>query len=152
MTPLYESRQVGWFIIGMTLVMMIFLVVVSTMSSESDVPIWLYPFILLSLLPFSVMKVTVTREHLRVSFLLSLPRKTIRIGDIQSCETYHATGLQRFQTQVKPFQGRFQLTGAGGVVVHRIKGIPITISDPEPEKLARAVARAQGKHAKHGKA
>ncbi len=151
MTPLYESRQVGWFVIAMTLIMMIFFAVIAVMSPESDMPVWVYPIFLFVMLPFTVMTVTVTREHVRVNFLLALPRKTIKIKDIQTCEAYHATGVQRLQVQVKPLHGRFQLTGAGGVVVHRIKGIPVTISDPEPEKLARAVARAQGKQDNHGK-
>ncbi len=151
MTPLYESHQVGWLVIMMASIMMIFLVVVTVMSPESDMPIWVYPFILLSMLPFSVMKVKVTREHLRVTFLLSLPRKTIRIDDIKACEAYHASGLQRFQVQVKPLHGRFQLTGTGGIVINRVKGSPVIISDPEPDKLAKAVARALEKNAKHGK-
>jgi len=97
------------------------------------------------------MNVTVTREHVRITFLVGFPRKTVGIGDVKSCEAYRAEGLQRFQTQVKPSQGRSQLSGAGGVVIVRNKGIPLTVSDPEPDKIARAVARARAKHEQLGR-
>lgn len=145
MTPLYESRQVRWFPIGMVVVMLIFCAVISTMTEGEPVPWWVYLMLPVLVLPFSVMSVRVTREHVRVSFLLTLPRRTIPIADIRSCEPYRAQGLQRLQTQVKPLHGRYQLKGSGGGVITPTRGIPIHISDPEPEKLARAVERARGK-------
>jgi len=144
MTSLYQSRQVSWIMIGTVLVMGIFLAFI-LMNRTSEDPAWPAPVVLLLALPFSTMTVTVTREHVRIAFLPGLPRKTVPIGEIRTCEPYRAKGLQRFVTQIKPFRGEFVMGGTGGVVVVRHKGIPLTISDPEPEKLARAVVRAGAK-------
>ncbi|MBU0742503.1 hypothetical protein KKG45_00160 [bacterium] len=151
MTPLYQSRQVAWWVIGMIVVMTVFFTFIAT-NRTAEAPIWVYPAILLVMLPLCFMTVTVTREHLRIACLLGVPRKTVRIGDIRSCEPYRAKGIQRFAAQIKPFQGRFQMTGAGGVVINRNRGIPIMVSDPEPDELARAVARAREKHDRPGRA
>ncbi|MBC8423837.1 hypothetical protein H8E07_06910 [bacterium] len=150
MTPLYQSRQVSWFMIGMIAVMAVFFSIMIVKGTE-EAPPWFYPAILLIMLPFSTMSVTVTRVHVRIAFLLGWPRRTIRIGDLKSCETYRAKGLQRLATRIRPFQGTYQMTGGGGIVLVRHKGIPITISDPEPDKLARAVTRARDKHEQLGR-
>ncbi len=151
MTPLYQSRQVSWFLIGMAVVLTAVILALTTRSGESELPLWFYPIYLVIFLPFSVMDVTVTREHVRVAFLLRVPRKTVPIGDIKTCEPYRAQGMQRLVVQVKPIQGDFKLTGGGGIVLTRHRGTPITISDPQPEKLARAVARARGHQDKSGR-
>ena len=143
MTPLYESRQVGWFPLVMVAFMMIAFTVIGATTEGEDVPWWTYVVVVCTIGPMSVMTVCVTRKHVRVHFLIPLFRKTIQMTDIRSCEPYRVEGLGRLQCQVKPLQGRFQLTGSGGVVITRDRGLPIHISDPEPEKLARAVQRAR---------
>lgn len=143
MTPLYESRQVGWFAFVMIAIMLIMFTVVGATTDGEPVPWWVYVMVVVLTAPMSVMTVRVTRQHVRVQFLFPLFRKTIKMSEIRSCEPYRAEGLGRLQCQVKPLQGRFQLTGSGGVVITCDRGLPIHISDPEPEKLARAVQRAR---------
>jgi len=144
MTPLYQSRQIAWWLIIMVVVVVTVTYTLTYRSGETP-PAWVFPVWVAMILPFSAMTLTVTREHLRVTFLLGLPRKTVKIEDIKSCDTYRAEGLRRLAVQIKPFQGQFQMSGKGGIVIVRRKGMPLTISDPEPEKLVRAVVRVGAK-------
>ncbi len=148
MTPLYESRQVGWWLLGMIVVMMVFIAVIDLTSTGDELPWWFYVMLPVVIIPFSIMTVRVTRRDVQVRFLLPIMRKTVPIEEIRTCEPYRIEGLQRLQCQVKPFQGRFQLTGGSGVIILREKGIPIHISDPNPAKLVRAVERARGRRDK----
>ncbi len=143
MLPVYQSRQIGWLLIILVLTMILAISIATAGDPEEGPPIWFYPMMLLVVLPFSIMTVTVTREYVRIAFLLGVPRRTIRLEDIRSCEPYRTVGIRRFMTRVKPMQGQYKLTGAGGVVIMRTEGIPITVSDPDPEKLAGTVAKVQ---------
>jgi hypothetical protein len=122
-----------------------------TLNDRADAPpYWLWPLMLLLLVPFSVMTVTVTREHLRVAMLLGFPRRTLRIGEIREITPYELTGRLRFNVHVKPLHGEFRLGGRCGVTVTPVKGLPLTLSDPDPKRLIKAVEKARVRHQQAG--
>ena len=151
MTTLYRSRQVSWVPTAMVMMILVVAAVLSVGDQDDGAPWWFFAIVGLALIPFSVMNLTVNREHLRIVFLLGVPRCTVPIPDIVTCEIYEASGLQRLNFGVKPMQGRFQMSGSSGVLIARRRGVPITLSDPDPKKLSRAVAKARERHAQiHG--
>jgi hypothetical protein len=146
MTPLYTSRQFGWKISLLMLPALIILAIVTMKDPAEAPPVWMWPLLLLIVTAFSGMTVTVTREHLRVSMLLGYPRKTIRIEDIREITPFEATGWQRFNARIKPAHGEFRLGGRVGVTVTPSKGLPLTVSDPDPKRLIKAVEKARARY------
>lgn len=150
MTPLYSSRQFGWKILLLTTPALILMAIATRNDPAEAPPLWLWPLMVLILVPFSAMTVTVTREHLRVAMLLGFPRKTVRIEDIGEITAWEATGLQRFNVRLKPLQGEFRLGGRAGVTIVPKKGLPIHVSDPDPKRLLKAVEKARARSRQAG--
>ena len=146
MTPLYQSRQFGWKILLLLLPALIVMRIATLNDPAEAPPVWMWPLLLLIMVPFSVMTVTVTREHLRVAMLLGIPRRTLRIEEIREITPYELTGWLRFNVHVKPLQGEFRLGGRVGVTVTPVKGLPLTLSDPDPKRLIKAVEKARARY------
>ena len=146
MTPLYRSRQISWFLLVFMAAMIVFIAIMNRSEPADPAPWWIFPAMAAIPLAFSTMTVTVTREEIRVRFPLGVPRRTIPIARIRACEPFEARGLARWRVGVKPLEGRYVMRGGRGVVLTLDRGIPLTISAPDPERLAKAVAKARERH------
>jgi hypothetical protein len=145
MTPYYSDRQMSWFIILMPIVLFGTIVILDLNSPEDSSPIWVIPLMIMIFSAIASMSVSVDRKSLKIRMTYGLPRRTIPIERIRSCEVYFGGRLSFLQCKIKPTAGHFMMTGRGGIVLMLDKGLPVTISAKDPKKLAKAVEKAMSR-------
>jgi hypothetical protein len=141
----YDQSQVAW--------LMVLILVASTIGMAitlwgQDEQIGGYVTIAMTtfiIVLFCRMRVTVDKTDLKIRFLLGLPRATVPLANIKNVETYKDKRMFGFGLKLKPSQGQYHMLGAGGVVVMRHEGGPLTISATEPERLKKAIDKACAK-------
>ncbi len=143
MTPLYQSRQISWVMLGICIVMLVFIGVLSLGDPGEGAPWWVYTVMLATPVIFGVMTVTVTYEELKIRCLFGFPGRRIPISRIRSCATFQGRWLANLEAGVHPQRGEFRMSGRRGVVVTLDSGLPVIISAPDPDELLKAVEKAR---------
>lgn len=143
MTPIYERTVVGIWLLIFSLVMAGMMLTLMTLGDDADAPLWAPALLLIAPLIFGLMRISVTRDELRIRFWAGFPRRTVTLAEI---EAYRVTRSKRetgFGISVKPSHGRYCIAGPSAVAVLLRNGRTLLVGTPEPEKLVKALDRAR---------
>ena len=147
---LYEHRQTGWVMVGLTCVPAFGLAMILAWTSAADraLPMLLLPILgtvtLLLLLSFTSLSVRVTRDDLIARFGIGLVRKTIALDDIVDAQVartrwYEGWGIHRTRRGML-----YNVAGLDVVELALRSGRPVRIGSDDAPRLASTLKRAIG--------
>ncbi len=141
----YDRSQISWIMIVLLVASTIGMVIVLWDQDEQTGGYVTIAMMLLILVLLCRMRVTVDKTDLKIRFLLGFPRATVPIANIKTVETYQGKRQSWFGLKLKPSQGQYHISGAGGIAVMRHEGAPLMISSPDPKRLKSALDKACAK-------
>lgn len=147
--PLYEHRQVGWAMLGCSLVPLVFLFAIlrTTDVVERPLPPGLLPPIFavacLTVAGFSTLQVVVTRHHLRLRFGPGLYRRTVALDDIAAVEPARSRWYEGLGVHATWHGMLYNVASGAAVRVVLASGRSFRIGSDDADRLRSAIARAR---------
>ena len=145
MTTRYQHTQIGYFLITLYSIVVLFLGYFNIMTSFHPLTLTALIIILIILATFARLTVTVDNQTIKIQFGVRIIRKVFQLNDLETYRVVKNPWYYGWGIRFTPRGWLFNVSGFSAVELQMKNGKLYRIGTDEPNNLARALNEALNK-------